>query len=175
MSEAQPPVTVDLSALTMPLLAERLLHEREMREQAERFIAEDFAEFKVEIQRRLAELNHAGQLAVEAQARTVPRELFDAHVKENEQRREQSFAALGTRLEQSIDNVRQTHRVAIDAVNGKLDTFQTSLSGEIEIERNARIRSEGSVAVWRFIAVFLGFPGIVALLLAVIALFGPVK
>jgi hypothetical protein len=156
------PVTVDSSTLTLQLLAERIAGERALREQSESFLADDFVEFKVEIQRRLGELNHAHAQAVEAQARTVPRELFDAFVKENDARRESSFSALGARLEASIDNVKQTHRVAVDA-----------LAGEIEVERNARIRAEGSVSVWRFIAVFLGLPGFAALLLALLALFGP--
>jgi hypothetical protein len=161
------------ATLTNALLAERLAAERALREQSERFLAEDFGEFKVEIQRRLSELNHAGQLAVEAQARTVPRELFDAFVKENDSRREASFAALGARLEQSIDAVKQTHRTAVDGLSVRIETNVTALESQIEVERNARIRAEGSVSVWRFIAVFLGFPGVVGLILAAIALFGP--
>jgi len=170
---SQHPVTVDTSTLTLQLLAERISSERALREQSERFLADDFAEFNTEIQRRLGELNHAHAQAVEAQARTVPRELFDQFVKENDARREQAFTALGARLEASIDNVKATHRVAVDALHGKIDTVSSGLSSEIEVERNARIRAEGSVAVWRFIAVFLGFPGLVALLLAIIALFAP--
>ena len=158
--------------MTVAQLAERLAMERALREQSERFLADDFQEFKVEIQRRLGELNHAHAAAVEAQARTVPREMFDQFVKENDSRREAAFSALGSRLEASIDNVKATHRVAVDALGSKIDTLAAGLSGEIEIERNARIRAEGSVSVWRFIAVFLGFPGIVALILAGIALFG---
>jgi hypothetical protein len=159
--------------LTLELLSERIEGERGLREQSERFLADDFIEFKTEMQRRLSELNHAHAAAVEAQARTVPRELFDAFVKENDSRREAAFTALGGRLEQSIDQVKQTHRVAIDGVNGKLETLASGLSNEIEVERNARIRAEGSVAVWRFIAVFLGLPGVVGLILAALALFGP--
>lgn len=156
------PLTVDTSTLTLALLAERVQGERALREQSERFLADNFNEFKVEIQRRLGELNHAHAQAVEAQARTVPRELFDAFVKENDSRREAAFTALGNRLEQSIENVKGTHRVAVSA-----------LDDAIEVERNARIRAEGSVAVWRFIAVFLGFPGVLGLILAAIAVFGP--
>ena len=152
------------SSLTVAQLAERLAMERALREQAERFIADDFTEFKVEIQRRLGELNHAHAQAVEAAARTVPRELFDQFIKENDSRREAAFTALGSRLEASIDTLKGTVSVGHEA-----------LGKEIEIERNARIRAEGSVAVWRFIAVFLGFPGVVALILAAIALFGPTK
>jgi exonuclease VII large subunit len=154
-------------------LAERLTMERALREQSERFLADDLKEFRAEIQRRLGELNHAHAQAVETAARTVPRDLFDQFVKENEQRREQSFSALGARLEASIDNVKQTHRVAFDALMARLTTSIEGLQSEIEVERNARIRAEGSVSVWRFIAVFLGFPGIVALILAAVALVGP--
>jgi hypothetical protein len=156
------PVTVDTSVLTLQLLSERVAGERALREQSERFLADEFNEFKVEIQRRLSELNHAHATAVEAQARTVPRELFDQFVRENDARREASFTALGGRLEASIETVKGTVAVGHD-----------SLEQQIEVERNARIRAEGSVSVWRFIAVFLGFPGLVALILAVIALFAP--
>jgi hypothetical protein len=163
----------DPSSLTVQQLAERLAMERALREQSERFLADDFGEFKTEIQRRLGELNHAHAQAVEAQARTVPRELFDAFVKENDSRREAAFSALGARLEASIDNVKATHRVAIDGITTRLTTNVEGLQAEIEVERNARIRAEGSVAVWRFIAVFLGFPGVIGLILAAIALFSP--
>lgn len=174
MTDSQPhAVTVDTSTLTLQLLSERINTERALREQSERFIADDLAQSKDELQRRLGELNHAHAQAVDAQARTVPRELFDAFVKENDSKREAAFTALGTRLEASIDSVKATHRVAVDALNNKIDTLASGLSQEIEVERNARIRAEGSVAVWRFIAVFLGFPGLVALLLAILALFSP--
>jgi hypothetical protein len=147
--------------------------ETALRLQSEEFTNKNFAEFKTEMQRRLEELNHAHANAVEAQARTVPRELFDAFVKENDSRREAAFTALGARLEASIDQVKQTHRVAIEAINGRIETHVLGLGKEIEVERNARIRAEGSVAVWRFIAVFLGLPGVVGLILAALALFGP--
>ena len=173
MPELDPITGKDPSSLTVAQLAERLAMERALREQSERFLAEDLTEQRAEIQRRLGELNHAHAEAVAAAARTVPRELFDAFVKENDARRESSFTALGARLEASIDNVKQTHRVAVEALHGKIDAFEASLSAQVEVERNARIRAEGSISVWRFIAVFLGFPGIAALLLAVIALFGP--
>jgi hypothetical protein len=159
MSASDPITGPAPSKLTPALLAERLAGERALREQSEGFLADNFSEFKVEIQRRLGELNHAHTQATEAAAKTVPRELFDAFVKENDSRREAAFTALGNRLEASIEAVKATHQVAISALNG-----------EIEVERNARIRAEGSVSVWRFIAVFLGFPGIIALILAFMAL-----
>jgi len=161
VADLDPITGKDPSSLTVAQLAERLAMERALREQSERFLADDFQEFKVEIQRRLGELNHAHAAAVEAQARTVPREMFDQFVKENDSRREAAFTALGNRLEASVESLQATVGVGQDA-----------LGKEIEIERNARIRAEGSVSVWRFIAVFLGFPGIVAFILAGIALFG---
>lgn len=161
MSELDPLTGKDPATLTVAQLAERLAMERALREQSERFLADDFVEFKTEIQRRLGELNHAHAQAVEAAARTVPRELFDAFVKENDSRRESAFQALGNRLDAALKSLEATVRVGHDA-----------LETQIEVERNARIRSEGSVAVWRFIAVFLGFPGVVALILAVLALSG---
>lgn len=144
------------------LLTERIVAERLLRQQSEVFLASGFAEFKIELQRRLGELNHAHAQANEAAARTVPRELFDAFTKENEARREAA-----------LDSIKQTHRLAVETLHSKIDTLETGLGTQIEVERNARIRAEGSVAVWRFIAVFLGLPGLVALLLALLALFGP--
>jgi hypothetical protein len=154
-------------------LAERIAHEHELNAQIRVLLVAQNEADRVEIQRRLGELNGAHAAAVEAQARTVPRELFDAFVKENDQRREAAFAALGKRLEQSIDTVKATHRVAVEAINVRLEANHASVEAQIEVERNARIRAEGSVSVWRFIAVFLGFPGVVALILAAIALFAP--
>lgn len=54
------------------------------------------------------------------------------------------------------------HSVAIDALSTRIDT-----------ERSARIRLEGSLSTWRFIVTFLGLGGVVALLLGLIAVFGP--
>ena len=161
MSELDPLTGKDPSTLTVAQLAERLAMERSLREQSERFLAANLTDYQAEVQRRLGELNHAHAQAVEAAARTVPRELFDNFVKDNEARRDAAHASLGSRLEASIENVKATSTIAIDG-----------LRSEIEVERNARIRAEGSVSVWRFIAVFLGFPGIVALILAAVALLG---
>ena len=161
MSELDPLTGKDPSTLTVAQLAERLAMERSLREQSERFLAANFTDFQGEMQRRLGELNHAHAQAVEAAARTVPRELFDSFVKDNDARRDAAHAALASRLDASIDNVKTTMSIAIDG-----------LRSEIEVERNARIRAEGSVSVWRFIAVFLGFPGIVALILAAVAIVG---
>jgi hypothetical protein len=173
VAELDPITGKDPSSLTVAQLAERLAMERALREQSERFLAGDLAASKVELARRLDELNHAHAQAVEAAARTVPRELFDAFVKENDARREAAFTALGNRLEAGIDNLKSSVNVGQDAISSKLDVSVLSLSQEIEVERNARIRAEGSVSVWRFIALFLGFPGLIGLLLALIALFGP--
>jgi hypothetical protein len=173
MTELDPLTGKDPSSLTVAQLAERLAMERALREQSERFLAADLTESRQEIQRRLAELNHAHAQAVEAAARTVPRELFDAFVKENDSQRSAAFTALGNRLEASIESLKASHAVFNEAINSKLEVSTTALSQEIEVERNARIRAEGSVAVWRFIAVFLGLPGFAGLLLALLALFGP--
>jgi len=43
------------------------------------------------------------------------------------------------------------------------------LEALIAVEREARQRAEGSLSTWRFIALFLGLPGVVALLLQLVA------
>lgn len=146
---------------SLATLAERLTNERALRLEHQASTDREYLEFKIEMQRRLGELNNAHEAAVLEQARTVPRDMFDQFVKENDARREAAFRALGDRLEASVKTTQDTVAIGHEA-----------LGKEIEIERNARIRAEGSVAVWRFIAVFLGFPGVIGLILAAIALFG---
>jgi hypothetical protein len=111
--------TVDASSLSLPLLAERIQHEREMRQLSERAIAHEAKLRKVydrheresrrlaeravekaraiqfrEYERRLDELNHAHDAAVVAQASTVPRETYEARVAEVDRRLGLSETAL---------------------------------------------------------------------------------
>jgi hypothetical protein len=178
------------ASLTTAQLAERLAMERALREQEHVAVREALGALKslfdarvlsdrralelqaAEYERRLDDLNHAHEQAVEAQAMTVPRELFDQFVKESVSSRAAALEAMGSRLEASIENVGKAASVGRQALQDKVDNNHATTAAEIEVERNARIRAEGAISVWRFIAVLLGLPGIVALLLAMVALFG---
>ncbi len=71
-----------------------------------------------EYERRLDTLNHAHEAAVEAQARTVPREVFDQYVKETEQR------------ERALVNTQNDRfNVAVEAINARVDELQNWRSG----------------------------------------------
>lgn len=72
----------------------------------------------VEYERRLDTLNHAHEAAVEAQAATVPREMFDAYIKEQ---------ALAVDLRVQAANDREA--AAIEAVNARVDDLTTWRSG----------------------------------------------
>jgi hypothetical protein len=92
------PVSIDPPGLTLPLLAERIDHERELRDQAYSYLDTALRLQAAEYTRRLDVLNHAHQQTVEAQARTVPREMFDQFVKENSNRAEVAHLSLQDRL-----------------------------------------------------------------------------
>lgn len=64
------------------LLEQGLTHERELRENIEKFVAKNLEDQAEEYERRLGELNHAHAQAAEAQAKTVPRELFEQYAKD---------------------------------------------------------------------------------------------
>ena len=71
-----------IPALSPEVLAERIEHERELRQQTERYVNKALRKQADEYERRLDALNHAHEQAVAEQARTVSRELFDVYVKE---------------------------------------------------------------------------------------------
>jgi hypothetical protein len=71
-----------------------------------------------EYERRLDTLNHAHQEAVEAQARTVPREVFDQYVKETAAREHALVASQADRF-----------NVAVEAINGRVDELVNWRSG----------------------------------------------
>ena len=98
MTTLDPLTGPDPSTLTTELLAERLASERALREQATRYIEDALRLQAAEYERRLDDLNHSHALAIEAQARTVPREMFEQYVKENAARVELAFAGLQDRL-----------------------------------------------------------------------------
>jgi hypothetical protein len=152
------PLGQGVTGLSLDLLAERISHERELRETTlaherelrlltEEHVRDNLRTQAAEYARRLDELNHAHAQAVEAQARTVPRELYEAFVKENDTRRETLLSSVRTQI--------------------------GSLDDAIGVERQARIRAEGALSTWRFIAATLGASGIVGIILGAIAVFGP--
>lgn len=127
-----------------------IVHERELRaiavanERELRLVAESAVEKARSIQfdeyeRRLDQLNHAHEEAKETARKTVPRETFENYIKES-----------AARLELALANAEERRQ---------------ELLRQIGIEREARLRMEGSLDTWRKIAAFLGLPGIIALLI----------
>ena len=90
-----------IPALSPEVLAERIEHERELREQTERYVNKALRKQALEYERRLDALNHAHEQAVAEQARTVSRELFDVYVKETN-------AAADLKLKPISDRVNKT-------------------------------------------------------------------
>lgn len=136
MPDLDPLTGKDPSSLSVAQLAERLAMERALREQEFRALREALEAIKetfraqvlsdtkalekqaVEYERRLDTLNHAHEAAVEAQAATVPREMFDAYIKEQ---------ALAVDLRVQAANDREA--AAIEAVNARVDDLTTWRSG----------------------------------------------
>ena len=137
MSPDLDPITGPAPAsLTVAQLAERLAMERALREQefvamreALESIKELFKQQAVsdrralelqaeEYERRLDTLNHAHQAAVEAQAKTVPREMFDQYVKEQQ-------ASISARVTAQTDKF----VTAIDQLNERVDGLVNWRSG----------------------------------------------
>ena len=92
------PVSIEPPGITLPLLAERIAHEGQLREQSHMYLKTALDLQATEYERRLDDLNHAHSQAVEAAAKTVPRELFDQYVKESAARVELAFSGLQERL-----------------------------------------------------------------------------
>lgn len=119
MSPELDPITgKDPSSLTVAQLAERLAMERALREQHQTAIAMALDKQAAEYERRLGDLNHAHAQAVEAQARTVPRELFEQYVKETAAREAALVNAQAARFD-----------VAVEALNARVDVLDRWRSG----------------------------------------------
>ena len=119
MSGELDPITGPAPAtLTTALLAERLAAERALREQAVAYIDKALQLQASEYERRLDDLNHAHAQAVEAQAKTVPREMFDQYVKETAAREQALIAA------QSDKSATQ-----VEAINARVDELVQWRSG----------------------------------------------
>jgi len=131
----------DPATLTPALLAERLASERALREREYVAMRESLEALKAlfdqqavsdrralelqaqEYERRLEDLNHAHAQAVEAQARTVPRELFDAYVKETAAREDALVEAQAERFNTAIGALN-------DRIDG-LDRWRSGLEGRM--------------------------------------------
>jgi len=136
MPDLDPLTGKDPSSLSSAQLAERVAMERALREQEhialrdaleairETFRAQVISDRRAlelqarEYERRLDTLNHAHEQAVEAQAMTVPRELFDQYVKET-----------GARETAMVGSQNEKFAAAIDAVNARVDDLVTWRSG----------------------------------------------
>ena len=122
--------------LTLRLLAERIAAEQLLRETTEKYVREALELQALEYGRRLDTLNHAHQQAMEAQARTVPREVFEQYVKESAARVEQALVAITARHEATDDAQTErttaalaVHRSDIEALNNRVDEIQSWRSG----------------------------------------------
>ena len=75
-------------------------------------------------------------------------------------------AELDRRLEDMNQFREENRRQAAHSVGRDVhDSDVARLEALIAVEREARQRAEGSLSTWRFIALFLGLPGIAALIL----------
>jgi hypothetical protein len=134
--ELDPLTGKDPSSLTVAQLAERLAMERALREQEHIAVREALEAVRalfdaqvlsdrralelqaVEYERRLEALNHAHEQAVQAQAMTVPREMFDQYVKEHATSAAQREGALNDKTIASIE-----------ALNSRVNELQNWRSG----------------------------------------------
>jgi len=85
--------------LSLPLLAERIANEHTARLTSEKSVEKALALQAQEYERRLDALNHAHQQAIEAQAMTVPRETFEAYIKEAKTALDVALKNLNDRIE----------------------------------------------------------------------------
>ena len=97
------------------------------------------------LEKRLEGMNEfRAQLSVQANT-FISRELFEQYTKE-QRLREEGLASSAFAKHESVED-------------------------QIEIERQARIRLEAQISTWRGIILFLGMPGVVALLWTILATF----
>ena len=143
MPELDPLTGPDPSTLSLAQLTERLAMERALREQEFIALREALGAIKdaivaqavndrraLELQaavyeQRLEVLNHAHAAAVEAQAKTVPREMFDAYVKETSSREDALVDAQSERTTAAMQGVNDR----INATNKRIDELQNWRSG----------------------------------------------
>lgn len=132
MPDLDPLTGKDPSSLTVAQLAERLAMERALREQGERHVSDNLKMQAVEYERRLAELNHAHEIAKEAAAATVPREVYDRYVKEHEVSKQAQLAALDARIDalNEADIARRT-----DEKNREIREARDRINAEQRVSR----------------------------------------
>ena len=142
------------ATLTLTLLAERiaaleakmvaaLQTEHDARIAEERSVAAALHKQAIEYERRLDVLNHAHEAAVIAQAATVPREMFDAYVRDHQAAKEASERSFTATLEKSdADIQRRLGLLEVSAIEiasrtsgrkGLQDFFVPSLPGLVAV------------------------------------------
>ena len=143
MPELDPLTGKDPSTLTLAQLTERLAMERALREQEFVALRELLGAVKdaivaqavndrraLELQaavyeQRLEVLNHAHAAAVEAQAMTVPREMFDQYVKETSSRED----ALVDTWSERVTSTTASMNDRLNVTNKRIDELQNWRSG----------------------------------------------
>lgn len=128
------------------ILAERIAHEVQLRELKEAAVEKERQIQATEYARRLNELNHVYERAEEAQKHTVPREVFDNHVRESSEKNE----------------------FAIKNLTLKYDAGFTALENKLQEEREIRKSFEGSLSSWKWLAGFLGLSGLGSILVLIL-------
>lgn len=101
-----------------------------------------------EYQRRLDLLNHANDAAVENWRRTLPRELFDAFVRESDKWRDDANVKLATS---------SSSQIAVTSIGARVTALETAV-----------VTAQGALTLLRF----MGFAGAIALLLSILRLAG---
>jgi len=105
------------------LMDERTRYEREILSTRENSIKEALAIAAIETRRRLDELNHSHELALENWARSLPRDMFEDFKKENDRWRE----TVGTFITKT--EPLQGQMAAVVSRVGTIETLGNKLSG----------------------------------------------
>ena len=116
------------------ILAEQIVHERELRELTEVRVEKARQIQFDEYERRLNLLNHAHDQAIEAQARTVPREVFDNYVNESRARDSALAKSMTDKFEASYNAL----TIRFESEIKRLDFSGGSEFRETEAERRGR-------------------------------------
>ena len=131
------------------VLEEKIKHEKELREAKEDAVEKERQIQFNEYERRLTTLNHAHEQALEAQAKTVPREVFDNYVKESDSRVQLALKSVTEKYDTLIAAKTETHQTDVKIINEQIAT-----------EREIRKENQGSIATWKWLIGFLGVSGV---------------
>lgn len=154
------------------ILEQQIAHEKELRETHESATEKERFIQAVEYERRLTALNHAHEQAIEAQARTVPREVFDNYVKESGARVELALKTITDKYDAAHKALADEHAADMNRIDIRHSIDQTNVLKEVQNERELRKSFEGSVNTWKWIASFLGASGVAGVILLFISRIG---